>query len=133
MTHGTVAVQVPGTLQSCFGYPEFVEVAARHAGPEAVSLLSSYFTLGDLEHLSGLFDDAACTSPPAPARARTEGSRSTTLWPTRSTAHPSASGSARRHTTTSSGTPRSAKPYLTADGHMETQFQGHLIAARKQR
>lgn len=51
---GTVAVQVWGRLESSPGYLPFVEVAARHAGPEAIGLLSTYFLHGDLEELARL-------------------------------------------------------------------------------
>jgi SAM-dependent methyltransferase len=56
--HGTIAVQVWGSLSTQPGYGPFVEVAARHAGPEAVSLLGTYWALGDLDRLSALFDAA---------------------------------------------------------------------------
>jgi SAM-dependent methyltransferase len=55
---GSVAVQVWGRLESQPGYGPFVEVAARHAGPEAVSLLSAYWVLGDLDPLTALFESA---------------------------------------------------------------------------
>jgi SAM-dependent methyltransferase len=55
---GTVAVQVWGSLESQPGYGPFVEVAARHAGPEAVNLLGAYWVLGDLDLVSALFEAA---------------------------------------------------------------------------
>lgn len=55
---GTVGVQVWGRLESSAGFRAFVEVAARHAGPEAIGLLSSYFVHGDLERLTQLFGEA---------------------------------------------------------------------------
>jgi SAM-dependent methyltransferase len=55
---GSVAIQVWGRLESQPGYGPFVEVAARHAGPEAVSLLSAYWVLGDLDPLTALFESA---------------------------------------------------------------------------
>jgi SAM-dependent methyltransferase len=57
-TDGTVAVQVWGRLESQPGYGPFVEVAARHAGPEAVNLLSAYWVLGDLGTLTARFEAA---------------------------------------------------------------------------
>src|SRR5680860_1366749 len=53
---GTVAVVVPGVLDSQAAFAPFVAMAARHAGPEAMSLLSTYFVCGDLEQLKGLFE-----------------------------------------------------------------------------
>lgn len=55
---GTVAVLVPSSLGSQPAYGPFVDVAARHAGPEARSLLSAYFSCGDLDHLAGIFAKA---------------------------------------------------------------------------
>jgi ubiquinone/menaquinone biosynthesis C-methylase UbiE len=55
---GTVAVAVPGRLEASTAYARFVDVAVRHAGPEARELLSSYFALGDLDHLRSLFEAA---------------------------------------------------------------------------
>jgi SAM-dependent methyltransferase len=55
---GTVAVQVWASLEEQPGYGPFVEVAARHAGPEAVDLLGSYWVLGDLDALGSLFESA---------------------------------------------------------------------------
>lgn len=53
---GTVAVQVFGSLESQPGYGPFVQVAARHAGPEAINLLSTYWRLGDLDELNALIE-----------------------------------------------------------------------------
>jgi len=39
-------------------YEPFVEVAARHAGREARSLLTTYFACGDLDELTGWFGQA---------------------------------------------------------------------------
>lgn len=55
---GRVGVQVWGRLESSPGYVRFVEVAAEHAGPEAIGLLSTYFVHGDLEGLIRLFGTA---------------------------------------------------------------------------
>ena len=48
---GTVAIIVPGALDRQPSFAPFVDLAARHAGPDAVSLLSSYFVCGDLDAL----------------------------------------------------------------------------------
>jgi SAM-dependent methyltransferase len=55
---GAVAVHVWASLDSQPAYGPFVEVAARHAGPEAVDLLGSYWTMGDVGHLGELFAEA---------------------------------------------------------------------------
>ncbi len=55
---GTVAVLVPAPLASSPGYSSFAAVVARHAGPDAVALISTYFELGDLDGLRSLFAGA---------------------------------------------------------------------------
>lgn len=55
-TGGTVAVAVPGALDSQPAYGPFVEVAARHGGPEAISLLGTYWNCGDLDELKADFE-----------------------------------------------------------------------------
>lgn len=49
---GRIAVSVPAALDRQPAYRPFVEAAARHAGPEAVSLLSAYWSCGDLAALA---------------------------------------------------------------------------------
>ncbi len=46
---GAVGVLVPSELERQVAFAPFVDLAARHAGPEAVSLLSSYFVCGSLD------------------------------------------------------------------------------------
>jgi SAM-dependent methyltransferase len=55
---GRVGLQVWGRLESSSGFLAFVEVAARHAGPDAIGLLTTYFAHGDLDRLTHLFDMA---------------------------------------------------------------------------
>jgi SAM-dependent methyltransferase len=55
---GTVAVQVWASLDSQPGYGPFIDVAARHAGPEAIDLLSAYWVLGDLDLVAALVEAA---------------------------------------------------------------------------
>lgn len=55
---GTVAVQVWDRREAQPAYAPFIEVAARHAGPEAIDLLSTYFSRGDLGELSILLASA---------------------------------------------------------------------------
>lgn len=49
VTEGGTVVQVWASLDSQPGYGPFIELAARHAGPEASDLLSAYWVLGDLD------------------------------------------------------------------------------------
>jgi hypothetical protein len=55
---GTVAIQVFASLDEQPAYKSLVEVVARHAGPDAVSLLSSYWMPGDVGFVRSLFDHA---------------------------------------------------------------------------
>jgi ubiquinone/menaquinone biosynthesis C-methylase UbiE len=55
---GVVAVQVWASLESQPAYARLVEVAARHAGPDAVNLLGTYWSCGDLERLRERFHAA---------------------------------------------------------------------------
>ena len=40
------------------GYGPFIDVAARHAGPEAIELLSATWVLGELDLVAALFEAA---------------------------------------------------------------------------
>jgi SAM-dependent methyltransferase len=51
---GTIGLQVWAGLDQQAGYGPLTAIAARHAGPEAVDLLGSYWVLGDLEFVSEL-------------------------------------------------------------------------------
>ena len=58
---GTVAIQVWASRDVQSGFKPFYDVVARHAGPDAVDLISSYWTLGDLALLETLCADAGLT------------------------------------------------------------------------
>jgi len=51
---GTVALTVPGALDAQAAFGPFVTMATGHAGADAASLLSAYFTCGDLAGLRDL-------------------------------------------------------------------------------
>jgi ubiquinone/menaquinone biosynthesis C-methylase UbiE len=55
---GTIAVLVPARLDLQEAFAPFVEMAVRRAGPEAKSLLTTYFSRGDLDELSEMFERA---------------------------------------------------------------------------
>jgi SAM-dependent methyltransferase len=55
---GVVGVQVYSSLDAQPAYGPWVEMVARYAGPEAVSLLSTYWVHGDLDVLSERFEAA---------------------------------------------------------------------------
>jgi ubiquinone/menaquinone biosynthesis C-methylase UbiE len=55
---GTVAVLVPDALRAQPAYAPFVAMVARHAGPDTMSLLGTYFACGDLAELVALVESA---------------------------------------------------------------------------
>jgi SAM-dependent methyltransferase len=60
-TGGTVAVLVPSRLEQQPAFASLIEVAAHHAGPEALSLLGTYFVCGGLDRLTALAEAAGLT------------------------------------------------------------------------
>jgi SAM-dependent methyltransferase len=58
---GTVGVLVPSQIERQAAFTPLIDIAARRAGPEAVSLLSSYFVCGGLDRLSAVFEGAGLT------------------------------------------------------------------------
>ena len=55
---GNVAVLVPAALTVQPAFAPFVEMVARHTGPEAIELLSTYFRCGDSDYLRDLLTTA---------------------------------------------------------------------------
>ncbi len=55
---GTAAITVPSRLDAQVAFSPFVDLAAHHAGPAAMSLLSTYFVCGDLDELTELVASA---------------------------------------------------------------------------
>jgi SAM-dependent methyltransferase len=55
---GSVGVQVYGSLDAQPAYGPWVELVARHAGPDALSLLGAYWAQGDLDTLTDRFESA---------------------------------------------------------------------------
>jgi len=55
---GSIAVAVPSALDRQPAFQPFVELAARLTGPEALSLLTTYFVCGDAGALAGTFESA---------------------------------------------------------------------------
>jgi SAM-dependent methyltransferase len=51
---GRVGLQVWDRLEAQLGYRPFADVTVRHAGPESVDLIGTYFAWGDLDQLTGL-------------------------------------------------------------------------------
>ena len=58
---GTVGLLVPSELERQIAFAPFLDLAARHAGPAAASLLSSYFVCGGVDRLTALVEAAGLT------------------------------------------------------------------------
>jgi SAM-dependent methyltransferase len=55
---GRVALQTYAGLDEQPGYGPFVEAVVRHAGPQARALLSTYWSMGDVDELCRLVEDS---------------------------------------------------------------------------
>lgn len=55
---GIVAIMVPDRLQAQPAYGPFIDMVARHAGPDALSLMSAYWVCGDLTELQAVLEAA---------------------------------------------------------------------------
>ncbi len=130
--NGTVALVVPGRLDAQPAYGPFVEMAARHAGPEAASLLGAYFACGDLSELTGLVEAAGLRV----AQTRTRNGR-VRFGSIDEFVAAEIEGSplvGRIGAETYARIREDARPalraFLTAEG-LEVPLIGHLIAARR--
>jgi len=130
---GTVAVLVPSRLDAQPAYGPFVDMAAQHAGAEARSLLSTYFSCGDLDDLAAAFAHAglhvAATGthlgtarfPTVDALVATEvdstplGERITTDV----------------YESIRAGARTVLAPFTTSDGRLEAPFEVHVVAGRR--
>jgi SAM-dependent methyltransferase len=132
---GAVAVQVWAGLADQPGYGPFVEVAARHAGPEAVDLLGSYWTLGDLDLLADLFEAAdleitgsqtrlgSARFDSVDAMVRTE----VDSTPLRDRI------TEEDYARIMADTRAALAPYVTSAGTAEIPIRGHVLSGRKRR
>lgn len=68
---GSVAVLVPGALETQAAFAPFVEAAGRHASAEAMSLLSGYFVWGDIAKLTSLVESVGLEVTTARAQSGT--------------------------------------------------------------
>jgi ubiquinone/menaquinone biosynthesis C-methylase UbiE len=130
---GTVAFSVPSRLESQPAYAPFVELAARHAGPEAIGLLGTYFASGDLDELrrliasTGLYVAAVRTHvgtvkcPSVDAFVATE----VESTPLRERISDAVYARIRE------GAREVLRPFTNPGGAAEIPLEGHVIAARK--
>lgn len=130
---GTVAVLVPSSLDAQPAYGPFVDMAAQHAGAEARSLLSTYFSCGDLDDLAAAFAQAGL-------HVATTGTHlGTARFPTVDALVATEVDSTplgERITTDvyeaiRDGARTVLAPFMTSDGCLEAPFEVHVVAARR--
>jgi SAM-dependent methyltransferase len=130
---GTVAVQVWGQLESSTGYARFAEIVARHAGPEAVNLFSTYWIHGDLDRFLDLFERAGLEV--IATRTRLGSARFPSIEEFVTTEIESTPLLERIdadiYRRIFDDAQEALSPYVTSSGNVAVPIQGHLVAARK--
>jgi hypothetical protein len=130
---GMVAVLVPAGLDAQPGYGPFVDVVARHAGPEARSLLSTYFACGDLGELTGWFGQAGLRVTAADTHSgRTRFPSADALVSTEVESTPLGERiTAEVYGRIRHGAREVLAPFTAADGTLDAPFTVHVVAARR--
>jgi SAM-dependent methyltransferase len=130
---GILAVQVWAALDAQPGYGPFVDVAARHAGPEAVDLLSSCWALGDRDLVGSLLEAAGLTDVSTSSRTGTARFDSIDeLVKIEVEGTPLVDRiSADVYGRILDDCRDTLAPFRTRDGRAEVPICGHLITARK--
>ena len=130
---GTVAIQVWASLESQSGYGAFIDVAARHAGPEAIDLLSAYWVLGDLDLLAALLEAAPLETTSTQTRVGTARFDSIDeLVKTEVESTPLIHRiSDQVYENILEDSRVALKSFTTEDGRAEVPIVGHLMTARK--
>jgi len=132
---GTVAVLVPGRLQSQPAWGPFIEMVARHAGPDALALMGTYWACGDLAELTALLEAAGLSA----ARTRTRVGTAKFASPDEFvvTEVESTPLFERISATTYERIREEARdvlrPFTTSTGRVEAPLEAHLVAARPRR
>jgi len=132
-TDGTVAVLVPSSLDAQPAYGPFVDIAARQAGSEARSLLSTYFACGDLGDLTTLFDKAGLRSPTTATHlgiARFPSVDALVTTEVDSTPLGERISADVRHQIRD-GARDILAPFTSGDGGLEAPFEVHVVTARR--
>jgi SAM-dependent methyltransferase len=129
---GTVALSVPASLEEQPAYRPFVDMAVRHAGEAAASVLGAYWRCGDLAELGALVRSAGLDvtdtwthlgtarfdSPAHLATVEVEGS------PLVERITPDVYARIRADAA------EVLRPFAGATGGLDAPLQGHLVAAR---
>jgi ubiquinone/menaquinone biosynthesis C-methylase UbiE len=132
---GTVVVMVPSSLDAQPAYAPLVALASEHAGPEAVAMLSAYWTCGDLDELLHTMRAADLDVLSTRTRMGTAHFASIDEFvavevestPVRERLTDDEYDALRREANTA------LHDFTSVDGAAEIPLEGHLIAARPQR
>jgi len=129
---GTVAVLVPASLDVQPAYGPFVDMAARHAGSEARSLLTTYFACGDTGELTDLFGQAGLQVIATDTHSGTARFPSIdALVTTEVQSTPLGERiSDEVYDRIRQGAREVLAPFTTAGGALEAPFEVHVVAAR---
>ena len=129
---GTVVVMVPSSLDAQPAYRPLVDLAARHAGPEAVAMLSAYWVCGNLAELTDTV--AAAGLEVLATRTRMGTARFDSIdefvaievesTPVRERLTNEEYDSLRREAHDGLAT------FTTSEGRAEIPIEGHIVAAR---
>jgi ubiquinone/menaquinone biosynthesis C-methylase UbiE len=129
---GTVVIMVPSRLDAQPAYKPLVDLAADHAGPEAVAMLSAYWACGDLDEL--LHTVRAAGLEVLSSRTRMGTARFASIdefvavevesTPVRARLTADEYDTLRREANTV------LEGFTTADGRAEIPIEGHLVAGR---
>lgn len=130
---GTVAVVVPSRLDAQVAFAPFVDLAARHAGPAVVSLLSTYFVCGDLDELTGLVESAGLRVTSARTHVGVYRAPSVDAFVTTEVESTPllerVSDQVYQHIRTDAHDVLA--PFTTADGTVEAPFDCHVLVAHR--
>ena len=130
---GTVAVLVPSSLDAQPVWGPFVDIAAKHAGGDARSLLETYWSCGDLEALKSVFETAGLEVTATRSRVGTARFGSVdALVETEVNSTPLVDRLTEPVFARILAETRDAlDPFTTSDGALEGPIECHLLAATK--
>ena len=130
---GAVGLLVPSELGRQVAFAPFLDLAARHAGPEALSLMSTYFVCGSLDGLAALVEAAELmvttarietgtyTAPSIDAAVANEIESTPLRERISDEVYQQIRDDAREL----------FAPYTTADGTLSAPFDAHLVVAQR--
>ena len=130
---GAVAIAVPGALDAQPVFQPFVDMAARHAGPDAMTLLSTYFACGSLDDLERLVESAGLTITAAHRHVGVYRAPSIDAFVTTEV---ESTPLVERisddvYRAIRAGAHDVLAPFTAADGRVEAPFESNIVAARR--